>query len=275
MNRDRTIALTIIALTLLTATLVLPHIIERAVHQYYQALYEEVVFVEKIAANAENKIRSGELKPDDIKSEIEDGRKVSEAMIRMLGSRVIQTPDYLARLFRFAVKRHPEVSKTSPFLFRLIICNDCGTSSLADGTVFLSANSIRDIQNEAELVWLMGHEITHVAENHVGESDAVRRYVLERANGLARVDVRYCLKVRSDGLKQQIRADAGGVETLKKAGYDPCSAHSYATRRKYSDPERMDAIRESAMRETCRGDIFKIGNEQKLEEAKREIGTAK
>jgi beta-barrel assembly-enhancing protease len=109
------------------------------------------------------------------------------------------------------------------YSFHVIESPEKNAFALPGGHVFIFTGLLADIHSEAELAYILGHEMSHVDLRH-----AVELYqneaVLERAGAppLARIpeDVRR-LVARGYSKFQELEADAQGLRLCSQAGYDP------------------------------------------------------
>jgi hypothetical protein len=99
---------------------------------------------------------------------------------------------------------------------------------LPSGDVLVSLGLLRQVQDEAELVFVLGHELEHVASG-----DAARRLVALGLASAARVSVAPAerwLQVASDlerlghGTARELDADRQAFRALGSSGYDPRAA---------------------------------------------------
>ncbi|HXN50087.1 MAG TPA: M48 family metallopeptidase [Bryobacteraceae bacterium] len=95
--------------------------------------------------------------------------------------------------------------------------------ALPGGQVFIFTGLLADIHSEAELAYILGHEMSHVDLRHAVEIYQ-NEAALERAGAppLARIpeDVRR-LVARGYSKFQEVEADAQGLRLCSQAGYDP------------------------------------------------------
>ena len=107
--------------------------------------------------------------------------------------------------------------------------------ALPSGRLLFSVGALRAIEDEAELVFVLGHELAHVASG-----DAARRLValgmVELARGEGGGDSAAWLRTADDmlglgyGLESEHRADLQGVRAVLALGYDPESVIRYLER---------------------------------------------
>ncbi len=110
--------------------------------------------------------------------------------------------------------------------------------AIPGGHVFVYSGLLGDIHSEAELAYVLGHEMAHVDLRH-----AVERYqdeaVLERVGAppAARI-AEVVRRVVAQGYSkfQELEADAEGLRLCSQAGYDPASAVRFYQRFRPGQP---------------------------------------
>ncbi len=233
---------------------------------------------------AHERLKNGTLELSSPEEDIKTGDDLENVFYFRYGRSGTQTtlpPPYLNRLFQLAIDNHPKKDMAHLFRFRLTICLGTeikcgGTYALPNGTIVVSYQSISQTRNEAELVGLMGHEITHVLERHTAKWDAFREYVDERGNKFAilsepRLGRKVKLYYHLYDIDSQIRADLGGLTTVQNMGYDACAWLSFAKRRKI-ESERINAVASELKKSGgCNGSKFIIGNRTVFAAAKKDL----
>jgi len=144
-----------------------------------------------------------------------------------------RSAEYLDRLARSTAR----TLEGSPEGCRVLLVDEPAVRRLAlpSGRLLFSVGALRAIEDEAELVFVLGHELAHVASG-----DAARRLValgmveLTRGEG-GRDDVAW-LRAANDliglgyGPENEHRADLQGVRAVLASGYDPESVIRYLDR---------------------------------------------
>ena len=122
------------------------------------------------------------------------------------------------------------------YVFGVLDTDDIGAYSGPNGYVMITRGALKSMRDEAELAGVLAHELTHVLDHHgldaartaatkAGYMDATKS-VLGPNNVTKFIDSGVDAVVRNGYDKPQEQdADAGAVQLLIAAGYDP---HSYA-----------------------------------------------
>ena len=188
-------------------------------------------------------------------------------------------PQYIQKLFELVVDNYPINSGLKNLVtFNLRVCHgleeDCGlwtggTFAMPYGAVQLSLELIAFAQNEAELVGLMGHEISHIvhedSRKYQGlytEYEAMLRTSRFKSI-LSIADPYFLTKIH---LREQIRADLSSLEVMQKLGYNPCAFAVYGERLSF-EKERSLAMRDFL---PCKGKLWQVKNEEEFIAFKRE-----
>lgn len=154
---------------------------------------------------------------------------------------------YLDRIARMIADRM-EDAPASP---SIVVVDDPAQKTLAlpSGTVLLSLGTLAFLEDEAELVFVLGHEIAHAASgeaavrlSRIGLLAAARGPVASEPDRW--VDAALDLVRLGYGRRRERDADARAVETMIGLGYDPVAAERYlrrlADRIRVNDPAITD-----------------------------------
>lgn len=129
------------------------------------------------------------------------------------------------------------------YRFAVLVTPELDSCAAPDGWVFITTGLLRFLENEAELAFVLAHEICHV-EHRDGlemlaraQADLAKRAMRDRLAALAsrpaeevekelqaRMDELSDMVLRGKGLPQEIRADAFALRLVQRAGYDPGAA---------------------------------------------------
>lgn len=136
----------------------------------------------------------------------------------------------------------------------VILDTDVVKGLASERTVFLSKGVLFAIQNEAELVAFLGHEVGHIQLKHVtrtfeeSKASGVVGEVVEQATGLpVGEDIRRQIeKIRWSQFSQQKEqeADEFGVQVVSRLGYDPFAfADLFDRLSQRADPQVFQILR--------------------------------
>ncbi len=121
-----------------------------------------------------------------------------------------------------------------PFAFGVVDREDVNAWAAPGGYIFVTAGLLREMENEAQLAGVLGHEIAHVTEGHL--LSIIRRSqrlagltdLAEVAAGRDMSQVRNAVNVGTTTLfergfdqNMEFDADAAGMEYAALTGYDP------------------------------------------------------
>jgi len=139
-------------------------------------------------------------------------------------------------------QRIVSVAKPRPFPYRIRVVNEASINAFTfgGGLIYVHAGLLARMENEAEFVTVLAHEIAHVTEQHVtkGIEAAYGIQLLGQvaATGAAASGTlppaalektfEYSMNaaINGYGRSQETEADEVGLEYLVKAGYDPREA---------------------------------------------------
>jgi Zn-dependent protease with chaperone function len=141
--------------------------------------------------------------------------------------------------------------------------SDINAYCLYDGTMIINAGLLAEVNSEAALVAVMGHELTHFTKNHLLSS--FKASLKSKKNGLNR-DLDHMDHSQDD----ELEADNIGFSIVKNSGYDLNEAHAnfelfireneYYKKRRKSDLVSTDTITVSAKN----GKSYKMNTLEKL-----------
>jgi predicted Zn-dependent protease len=124
-----------------------------------------------------------------------------------------------------------------PWEFHVVDSAEINAFALPGGKIFVSRGLLEELDSEAELAGVLGHEIGHVTAEHIGQQMSRRLAVLAAATAVGAVAAHrdedwlralgigaqvggavYLLKFGRD---QELQADALGVRYMTRVGYNP------------------------------------------------------
>jgi predicted Zn-dependent protease len=129
------------------------------------------------------------------------------------------------------------------YRFRVVESPEINAFALPGGQVFVTSGMLAFLGSEAELAFVLGHEIAHVDQRHAIEA-LVTQIALERI-GLGDVgrvaDLPLTLVRRGYRKYQELEADGAGLHLAAAAGYEPDAA--VAPFRRLDDRRRQPGSR--------------------------------
>jgi hypothetical protein len=175
-------------------------------------------------------------------------RLALESKLRFLASP--SSSSYLDRLVRQLSRR----IEGAPARCRVILFDDQAMRTLAlpSGTILVSLGTIADLEDEAELAFVIGHELAHAASG-----DAAVRLVRLGFRAVSRgkaaqdpaawADAAFDLVRLGYGRRRERDADARSLEAMLALGYDPGAALRYLKRLESSIVRREPGIRDLSL----------------------------
>ncbi len=125
-------------------------------------------------------------------------------------------------------------AKDSPYQYRFHLLRDPDTVNafaLPGGQIFITAALFKKLENEAQLMGVLGHEVGHVVGRHAAEHMAKGQLanVLAGAAGVAAADYRASavanmvaqVTALQYGRKDELEADSLGLRFMSEAQFDP------------------------------------------------------
>lgn len=203
--------------------------------------------IERARRRFQAQLGQGAFSPEDLQLEhlnAEDERVVGEASVRAILGRFRRAPiDAPASLYVRKVGALVATASSRrdlPHHFVLLEAEEAQAFSSPGGYVFITVGALKIIRSEAELAFLLAHEVAHIERRH-GLLTLVRGQLdIQKRDARARLDaltgrgpsaVEAGLRKRMDELSNQIvqarglpdeeEADALGLAHLAAVGYDP------------------------------------------------------
>jgi predicted Zn-dependent protease len=139
---------------------------------------------------------------------------------------------------------------TFPYRFEVLEDNAKEPMSLPGGYVFISAGTLLEVREEAELAGLLAHAIAHVERRHStraatrGQQQNLASIPLIFMGGLSGTHDAALMPAafRDIHAAQEVEADRRGVELAYTAGFDPAGLLRYLERAQPGS-QRIDVIR--------------------------------
>jgi beta-barrel assembly-enhancing protease len=136
--------------------------------------------------------------------------QVCDDYIAALGARLVPVTASGVTQFRFLVVREPFVN----------------AFALPDGTIYVTAGLLARLNNEAQLAFVLGHEISHVVLRHALKAHESNKNKIIAAHitdlvlmGTSIAYLPYVAAMASYSREQEEEADRMGLQLLSKAGY--------------------------------------------------------
>jgi len=154
----------------------------------------------------------------------------------MMEQRYGLNPDFAANMRVEIIGQRVALAAGMPHIqYAIINQQDLNAFALPDGRVYITSRMAHDVSDD-ELAFVLGHEVTHIKEGHAKRQQqratggALLGAVLVAVFGGGMNDVRLGADI-AGGLtfghysrKDERKADAGGLQWMTRAGYDPHQA---------------------------------------------------
>lgn len=216
------------------------HVIRKAIHRI--PLIGLFFLVMMLGCEGVNLRQAKEAGEDAVKAVA-----LSEEQVRELAERTVQKADkehevappgssYASRLQRL-VREHREEADHS-FQYRVYLSSKVNAFALADGSIRIYSG-LMDKMDDQELLFVLGHEMGHVVENHVQEKmrlalagSALRKAVAAQENVIGELaesqlgNLVHKLIQASFSREEEEEADRYAVRFMQREGYNPQKAVS-------------------------------------------------
>lgn len=174
----------------------------------------------------------------------EDEGRMAQANAQQYEAKNKMWPDPLLETYLGGVvQKIVAVSEPRPFPYRLKVVSDPSLNAFTfgGGLVYMHAGLVARLENEAQLVMVLAHEIAHVTERHVtkgmekaygtqfwgqvGMTAGAATGVLPSGPAVAKAyEFSMGAAINGHGRNQERDADRIGIDSMVKAGYDPREA---------------------------------------------------
>ena len=193
-----------------------------------------IAFATGCASDGEKSAKKKAPKRTILATEFDDidvGDQAAESVAAQIG--LYDDPaltDYVAtvgrRMVQHATRRH--------FSYEFKIVDEAMPNAFAlpGGHIYVSRGLLALVKDETELANVIGHEITHSAQRHSAEQEAMKRNLNPFKMPIVRM-----AKLAAFGRAQENSADRGGQQIAAAAGYDPTGLPSFLQR--LGDLERL------------------------------------
>ncbi len=126
------------------------------------------------------------------------------------------------------------------------------TLALPSGTILISLGTIADLEDEAELAFIIGHELAHAASGDAAVRLVRLGFLAVSREGAARdpaawAGAAFDLVKLGYGRRRERDADARSMEAMLATGYDPGAALRYLRRLESSLVRREPGVRELSL----------------------------
>lgn len=122
------------------------------------------------------------------------------------------TTKYVEKVANKLLENQPKLKKELQFF--VLKSNVSNALSTDQGIIFVTLGLLSQLENEAQLAYVLAHEIAHFQENHV-EKSYTQKVISDNS-------ISYDLKIEilsTHSKDQELEADKKGIELYNKAGY--------------------------------------------------------
>lgn len=132
---------------------------------------------------------------------------------------------YVNKIADELLKHDPELRKELRFyIIKSTVSNAYSTNQ---GIIFVTSGLIAQVENEAQLAFIIAHEIVHYTQKHNYEQFKKKETVLRRAGRTTSLGIEQKLKSLYKYSKEhETEADSKGLELFMKSAYNPYAALS-------------------------------------------------
>ena len=136
---------------------------------------------------------------------------------------------------------------------RVVLLDDPSLKTLAlpSGTILLSQETLDDLEDEAQLVFLLAHELAHAASDATGRLIRVGLREVTREDPVrdeeAWADLAEDIVRLGYGRRREREADARALQTVLELGYEPRSVIRYLRRIEMLSAREDDRVRELSL----------------------------
>jgi len=202
-------------------------------HRFHGKLASLVAFA-ALAAIAGGSVSGAEEakeeKPQKESKEVRTAKQMNIQILQQMGvHQNLELEDYVQRVGEklAAVSERPEL----PWKFTIIDTDDVNAFATMGGYVYISRGILPYFQNEAELAAVLGHEIGHIAAEHLkkqqqkgmlsGLASAATAIFTGQPALADLTNMAGLAIIKGYGREAELEADRLGARYLAKAGYDP------------------------------------------------------
>lgn len=144
----------------------------------------------------------------------------------MMSGRVIYGDDlsaYIQKIADLLLKDQPAIRKKLRFyIIKSTLANAYSTN---EGIIFITTGLIAQVENEAQLAFIIAHEISHYNEKHTYEQFIKKTLVLATADRNSTITIEEKLRSLYRYSKiNEMEADDKGMEIFSKTNYNPYAA---------------------------------------------------
>lgn len=151
------------------------------------------------------------------------------------------------------VRRVAKCVEGAPSNCRVVLLDDPSLKTLAlpSGTILLSQETLDDLEDEAQLAFLLAHELAHAASDATGRLIRVGLREVTREEPVrdeeAWADVAEDIVRLGYGRRREREADSRGLAAVLELGYDPGSVTRYFRRIEMLGAREDDRVRELSL----------------------------
>jgi hypothetical protein len=188
--------------------------------------------------------------PDDLPHASLAAATEQEILQALESRRRFLTSEASAVYLESLVRRVAKCVDGAPPGCRVVLLDDPALKTLAlpSGTIVLSQETLDDLEDEAQLVFLLAHELAHAASDATGRLIRVGLREVTREDPVrdeeAWADLAEDIVRLGYGRRREREADARGLGAVLELGYDPRSVIRYLRRLEKLGAREDDRLRE-------------------------------
>lgn len=153
--------------------------------------------------------------------------------------------NYVNKVAHNLLEKSGNEALKSKFKFYVLRSNIVNAICMPDGSIFITVGLLSQMENEAQLAFVIGHEMQHFLSQH-GKESFLELEKLKAEYNRGRIDFESAVSsLSAHSREHEIESDNGGFDIFKKAGYATSEAEKMLMVLQYShlpfDEKKIDA----------------------------------